>query len=113
MNDVLYTKDHKKIVAYPNAKGKDYKIIEGTEHIENFAFKSCIDLENLRLPKSIRVTGDNVFYGCDKLKKVVIPDGLEKIGILQERTNTVFKYKDDDYTITQLVDLIYKDIKDD
>ena len=56
---------------------------------------------------------DNVFYGCDKLKNVVIPDGLEKIGILQERTNTVFKYKDDDYTITQLVDLIYKDIKDD
>ena len=47
------------------------------------------------------------------MKKVVIPDGLEKIGILQERTNTVFKYKDDDYTITQLVDLIYKDIKDD
>lgn len=113
VNGVLYTKDHKKIVAYPNAKGKDYKIIEGTEHIENFAFKSCIDLENLRLPKSIRVIGDNVFYGCDKLKKVVIPDGLEKIGILQERTNTVFKYKDDDYTITQLVDLIYKDIKDD
>ena len=31
VNRVLYTKDHKKIVAYPNAKGKDYKIIEGTE----------------------------------------------------------------------------------
>ena len=108
VNGVLYTKDHKKIVAYPNANGKDYKIIEGTEYIENFAFKSCVDLENLRLPKSIRVIGDNVFYGCDKLKNVVIPDGLEKIGILQERTNTVFKYKDGDYTITQLVDLIYK-----
>lgn len=113
VNGVLYTKDHKKIVAYPNAKGKDYKIIDGTEYIEDFAFKSCIDLENLRLPKSIRVIGDNVFYGCDKLKKVCIPNDLEKIGILQERTNTVFKYKDDDYTITQLVNLIYKDTKDD
>ena len=111
VNGVLYSKDHKKIVAYPNAKGKDYKIIDGTEYIENFAFKSCIDLENLRLPKSIRVIGDNVFYGCDKLKKVVIPDGLEIIGILQERTNTVFKYKDDDYTITQLVNLICKNTK--
>lgn len=109
VNGVLYTKDHKKIVAYPNANGKDYKIIDGTEHIENFAFKSCIDLENLRLPKSIRVIGDNVFYGCDKLKKVVIPDGLEKIGILQERTKTMVKYKDVDYTITQLVNLIYKE----
>lgn len=109
VNGVLYTKDHKKIVAYPNANGKDYKIIDGTEHIENFAFKSCVDLENLRLPKSIRVIGDDVFYGCEKLKNVVIPDGLEKIGILQERTNTVFKYKDDDYTITQLVNLIYKE----
>lgn len=113
VNGVLYTKDHKKIVAYPNAKGKDYKIIDGTEYIENFAFKSCIDLENLRLPQSVRVIGDNVFYGCDKLKKVYIPDGLEKIGILQERTNTVFKYKDDDYTITQLVNLICKNTKDD
>lgn len=105
VNGVLYTKDHKKIVAYPNAKGKDYKIIEGTEYIQNFAFKSCVDLENLRLPKSIRVIGDNVFYGCDKLKNVVIPDGLEKIGMLQERTKTMVKYKDVDYTITQLVNL--------
>lgn len=113
VNGVLYTKDHKKIVAYPNANGKDYKIIDGTEHIENFAFKSCIDLENLRLPKSIRVIGDNVFYGCDKLKKVIIPDGLENIGILQERTKTLFKYKEIDYTITQLVDVIYNDTKDD
>lgn len=109
VNGVLYTKDHKKIVAYPNAKGKDYKIIEGTEYIQNFAFKSCVDLENLRLPKSIRVIGDNVFYGCDKLKNVVIPDGLEKIGMLQERTKTMVKYKDVDYTITQLVNLIYKE----
>ena len=113
VNGVLYTKDHKKIVAYPNAKGKDYKIIEGTEYIESFAFKSCVDLENLRLPKSIRVIGDDVFYGCEKLKNVVIPDGLEKIGILQERTKTMVKYKDVDYTITQLADLVYKDTKDD
>ena len=48
---------------------------------------------------------DNVFYGCDKLKNVVIPDGLEKIGMLQERTKTMVKYKDVDYTITQLVNL--------
>ncbi len=111
VNGVLYTKDHKKIIAYPNAKDKDYKIIDGTEYIENFAFKSCVDLENLRLPKSIRVIGDNVFYGCDKLKNVVIPNGLEKIGILQERTKTMFKYQNVDYTITQLVNLIHKDTK--
>ena len=59
-----------------------------------------------------RVIGDNVFYGCDKLKNVVIPDGLKKIGILQERTKTMVKYKDVDYTITQLVNLIYKETKD-
>ena len=109
VNGVLYTKDHKKIVAYPNANGKDYKIIEGTEYIESFAFKSCVDLENLRLPKSIRAIGDNVFYGCDKLKNIIIPDGLEKISILQERTKTRVKYKNVDYTITQLVNLIYKE----
>ena len=113
VNGVLYTKDHKKIIAYPNANGKDYKIIDGTEYIENFAFKSCIDLENLRLPQSIRVIGDNVFYECDKLKNVVIPNGLEKIGILQERTKTMLKYKNVDFTITQLVNLIHKDTKDD
>ena len=109
VNGVLYTKDHKKIVAYPNANGKDYKIIEGTEYIESFAFKSCVDLENLRLPKSIRAIGDNVFYGCDKLKNIIIPDGLEKISILQERTKTRVKYKNVDYTITQLINLIYKE----
>ena len=113
VNGVLYTKDHKKIVAYPNASGQDYKIIDGTEYIENFAFKSCVDLENLRLPNSIRVIGDNVFYGCDNLKSVVIPNGLEKIGILQERTKTICKYKDVDFTINQLVNLIYRDTKDD
>ena len=54
-----------------------------------------------------------MFYGCDKLKNVVIPDGLEKIGILQERTKTVFKYKDVDYTIPQLVNLICKETRED
>ena len=89
------------------------KIIAGTEYIENYAFKSCIDLEDLRLPNTIRVIGDNVFYGCDKLKKVYIPDGLAKIGILQERTKSMFRYKDEDYTIPQLVNLICKDSKED
>ena len=49
-----------------------------------------------------------MFYGCVKLKKVYITNSLEKIGILQERTKTKFGYKDDDYTITQLVNLICK-----
>jgi len=61
------------------------------------------------LPKSIRAIGDNVFYGCDKLKNIIIPDGLEKISILQERTKTRVKYKNVEYTITQLVNLIYKE----
>jgi len=79
-NGVLFTKDKKQLVAYPNAKSPDYSIPSGTKIIRSFAFKGCYNLSRLIIPDSVIEIGDNAFYRCVKLDEVIIPDSIKKIG---------------------------------
>lgn len=46
--------------------------------IEDYAFWNCKELVSIEIPKSIKSIGQSFSY-CEKLKSVVIPEGVERI----------------------------------
>lgn len=67
---VLYTKDKKKLVAYPCANEKEYVVPQGVEEVGRCAFKDCENLEKIYLPKTVKKIGINAFYRCTNLKTI-------------------------------------------
>lgn len=79
IDGVLFTKDRKRLVAYPNAHGREYTIPKGVEEIMHFAFKSCNDVEVIRLSPSVHKISVNALYECPSLKEVYLSDDFEVI----------------------------------
>ncbi len=100
---VLFSRDMKKLVRYPEGKRGSYivpdgvRVIgegafhgcaflegvtlpEGLEEIEDRGFYSCCNLKELILPKSLKVIGNNAFTDCSRVEKLVIPAGVVRIG---------------------------------
>lgn len=69
IDGVLFDKDKKALLAYPNARIDDYHIPDSTTSIEHFAFKTC-HLSGLFIPHSVTRIEANAFYGCRKLKHI-------------------------------------------
>lgn len=108
IDGVLYSKDHNQLVAYPNAHGKEYSVVDGTVEVAHFAFKSCKAIEKIHLPESLRKIGNNAFYGCDSLKTVHLPDGIKHIGhaVGNSRYNFKYLYKGKEYSHSELSELL-------
>ncbi len=75
-------------------RGTTFKKIvlpENLAVIENYAFESCINLEEVVLPETIQSIGDYAFAGCSSLSKIIIPDTGGDIevgrGIFEECTS--------------------------
>ncbi len=103
VDGVLYTKDMKTLVQYPQNKSgesftvpesvtrigacaftyaanlKEVKLGENVYEIANKAFKSCENLEKINLPESLIRIGAQCFRGCRNLPSLSIPDGVTKI----------------------------------
>ncbi|MBR4050859.1 MAG: leucine-rich repeat protein [Clostridia bacterium] len=62
-------------------------VLNEKDYIGNSAFLNCINLEAFNIPEGITTVGVNgtitsgetTFYGCRKLKSIVIPSSVEKI----------------------------------
>ncbi len=100
---VLYTKDMKKLIAYPAAAASThYKVADKTEtigngafgatmyllevtlpssvkKIEEAAFAASISLEKVNMSKNITSIGEGAFSFCMSLKSIVIPNQVKKI----------------------------------
>ena len=113
IDGVLYTKDCKKILAYPNAHGEKYTIPDNVTHIGNYAFKSC-SIKELKLPDTITYIGTNAFYGCDNLKNIILPDNINHIGKYvitsnkEKEMKTHFIYRGNEYDIKEIQKIINK-----
>ncbi len=106
LDGVLFTKDKKKLVAFPcGNKNKHYTIPEGVEiigkgsffdaqiesitfpstlkTIEGWALRFCENLKCLDIPDSVTEIGELAFGFCLALNQVKLPD---KITILKEQT---------------------------
>lgn len=76
---VIYTKDMKKLVAYPkNCAAQDYVIPEGVKEIGDFAF-TLSDLRSISIPDSVETIGHAAFADCRNLKSLSLPDNLKKM----------------------------------
>ena len=88
-DNVLFTKDMKKLVCYPwkevtyNNKSKvetfSYEIPEGVEEIGNAAF-ACEQLSEVKFPNTLKKIGSMAFSSCSFMKTLNLPDSLETIG---------------------------------
>lgn len=101
VDGILFTKDMKTIVYYPNAKGisfskygdplqrdpsKDdfveitYTIPEGVETIRSKAFYKCYYIDKVVIPDSVTVIEEKAFHRCSALATLELPKNLEFIG---------------------------------
>ena len=79
VDGVLFNKQEKTLIFYPRGrKGKTYTIPEGTRGIAEAAF-SHSGLTEITIPGTVRKIGLNAFVSCKKLKKMVIPEGVEEL----------------------------------
>ena len=68
---VLYSKDGKKLIAYPaGKKNSSYRVPEGVEKIADGAFMGAVHLNKIVLPDSLRYVGHKVFMDCSELRKI-------------------------------------------
>jgi hypothetical protein len=103
VDGVLFSKDGKTLIAFPNKKADSYVIPEGVEKIEDMAFYKCSNLKEIKLSSTVKEVGDmaflkalalnkttfneglnsigkNAFLGCEKLTNIEIPKTIESIG---------------------------------
>ncbi len=73
---VLFSKQKRELLAYPNQHGEEYCIPEGTTIISGKAFKSCRALKKVAIPSSVIQMGNNVFYDCGELD-IYLPDDFK------------------------------------
>ena len=70
IDGVLYSKNKRELIAYPNAKGEEYRVPNGVRSIGNCAFKST-KITRITMPGSLRKIGVNAFYGCKHLREIL------------------------------------------
>ena len=87
IDGVLYTKDLKTIICYPQGK-EDVKFVipSGVTSVGDDAFISCWNLQEIALPSSITSIGDFAFLDCDYLQEITLPSSVTSIG------DNVFKW---------------------
>ncbi len=78
---VLYSKDMKTILCFPNMNSTRYVIPEGVETVSMNAFYKCSNMTEVVLPGSIKLIEDRAFQKCVNLKSISLGDLVEKIGI--------------------------------
>lgn len=101
VDGILFTKDMKTIVYYPNAKGvtfskygdvqnrdssKDdfneisYVIPDGVETISSKAFYKCYYIDHITIPDSVTRIEEKAFHHCESMQEIDVPANLEFIG---------------------------------
>lgn len=99
IDGVLYEKKNGKpykLLAFPLARDGKYILPESVKHIESKAFKCC-KITELVLNENIETIGDNVFYRCSRLKEIVLPYRLRKIGKCQDDTSVEYVFRNRRY----------------
>ena len=81
VDGVLFTKDRKRLVAYPYAHGSNYSVPAGTQVIMSSSFRGSAALENVSLPNSLTTIESSAFFDNTSLTSMTVPKGVVTIGI--------------------------------
>ena len=84
-NGILFSKDNSILISFPpnyynSVLAHSYKVPEGVQKIEKFAFRECNNISQVELPQSVKELGAGAFASCYELKKINLPENLEIIG---------------------------------
>ncbi len=80
LDGVLYSRDMKRLVWYPQAKdATEYTIPEGVEEINEFAFSGAKNLVKVTLPSSLKKIGSSAFMWCENLSEIKFGENIETI----------------------------------
>mgnify|MGYP000009614306 FL=1 len=75
INGVIFTKDKKKLIAYPSGREGAYKIPEGTEVIYDSAFINS-RISSVKIPDSVTEIGYAAFCDCHDLSDIGFGRGI-------------------------------------
>ena len=78
-NNVLYSKDKKRIIRALPCIGPHFVVPKSVRMIDRLAFSGCKYLEEITIHDHVRSIGNGAFSGCKKLKGIVLPKSLRKI----------------------------------
>lgn len=81
IDDIVYTKDMKKLLCCVKSKTGNVEIPSGVEYIANDAFYCCEEIDSVKMPDSITRIGNFAFGDCKKLKQIVFSQNLKVMGI--------------------------------
>lgn len=77
INGILFSKDKKRIIAYPLGKTEDtYNIPDGVKVIGTHAFANNTTLKKVVLPDTLEEIGKSAFSGCQNLESIDFPSSL-------------------------------------
>ncbi|MBE6770965.1 MAG: leucine-rich repeat domain-containing protein [Ruminococcaceae bacterium] len=65
--------------AFANSSISGFDSLSNVESIEEYAFKNCTYLEEIKLEDNLLLIGMGAFMGCDWLKTIYIPDTVSNI----------------------------------
>ncbi|MFI3229088.1 MAG: leucine-rich repeat protein [Bacillota bacterium] len=90
---ILYSKDCKELICYPNAIDVEYNalgalisptksvtIAEGVEVVTNQAFYNCYAVSEIIFSSTVKEIGGLAFLDCTSLESIIFNEGLEVIG---------------------------------
>ena len=77
---VLYSKDKKNLLYYPNAKEGTYKVLDGVETLSNGPFFGSNALSSLSIPATVKNVDNWTFLCCEGLQSVFLPYQLNTLG---------------------------------
>ena len=80
-NNVLYSKDKKRIIRALPCIGPHYVVPKSVRVIDRLAFCDCKHLEDITIDNQVRNIGNGAFKGCKKLKRIELP---KKIKIIEQ-----------------------------
>ncbi len=80
IDNVLYSKDKKMLVAYPNARIDDsYTLANETETIGQYAFYNAKNLLSVTMGDKVKVISESAFAECNNLASINVTKAVERI----------------------------------
>ena len=81
MDGVLYSKDGKDLIRYPESKvGDSFAVPDGVTVIKQFSFFHCLNLKSVTFPDSLTTIEGWTFEACYSLESITLTKTMESIG---------------------------------